>query len=650
MLALNGQILSAFLAAALAQAPLIPRDLLLGNPERANPKISPDGKQLAWLAPDAKGVLQVWVKPVAGADKDAVAITRDDKRPVRVYDWAEEPGYVLYWQDAAGDENFHLFAVELATMNVRDLTPFQGVRVSTWDLRSKCPDTVFVSLNLRDRKAFDLYRVSLKTGALELDTQNPSDVTRWLVDASCLVRGAEASLSDGGVELRVRDTVKSPWRSLVRAGLEESVSFKGFSFDGKSAFITTSIDTDTDRLVEKNLKTGAERVLAQHPKSDVRDVLMHPARFTAQAVAFEQAGKPAWTLLETSIRADFEALAALGSGHPQLLSRDRADALWVASLVTDAGPRRYWLWDRAAKKSTFLFSAQPKLEGLPLQPLEPVAMKSRDGLELNGFLMRPPGGAKNLPMVLVVHGGPWARDEWGFDPRMQLLVNRGYAVLKVNFRGSVGFGKRFVNAGNKQWGLKMHDDLIDAVQWAVAQSIADPKKVCIYGGYSALAGAAFTPDAFTCAVDIVGPSNLLTLLSTVPPYWEALKGRFHLRVGNPNDPKDLELLKKASPLNSADKIRIPVLIGQGANDPRVKIAESEQIVAAMEKNGLGLTYVVYPDEGHGFARPENNTDFMARTEAFLAEHLGGRAEPLPKEGKVPGSTGLVKLVKPRSTK
>ncbi len=646
--------LALLVCSSLAQAPLIPRELLLGNPERATLRISPDGKQLAWLAPDAKGVLQVWVKPLAAADKDAVAITHDDRRPVRVYEWSEDANFVLYWQDAAGDENFHLFAVELSTMNVRDLTPFQGVRASGWETRGKCPDAVLVSLNLRDRKAFDLYRVSLKTGALELDTQNPGDVTRWVIDAACQVRGAEAALPDGGLELRVRDTPKTPWRSLIKVGIEESISLKGFSLDGKSAFVTTSIDTDTDRLVEKNLKTGSERLLAQNPKSDVRDVLLHPVRFTAQAVQFEVAGKPEWTLLETSIRNDFEALKALGAGFPQLIARDRTDSLWIAALTSDVGPRKYFLWDRTAKKSTFLFSAQPKLEGLPLQPLQPVTLKSRDGLELNGFLMKPAGATKPLPMVLVVHGGPWARDEWGFDPRMQLLVNRGYAALKINYRGSVGYGKKFLNAGNKQWGLKMHDDLLDAVQWATSGGVADPKKICIYGGsyggYAALAGAAFTPDVFKCAVDIVGPSNLLTLLSTVPPYWAAMKGQFDLRVGNPLDSKDLELLKKASPLNSADKIRIPVLIGQGANDPRVKQAESEQIVAAMEKNGLGLTYVVYPDEGHGFARPENNTDFMARAEAFLADNLGGRFEPLPKEGRVAGSTGVVKWVKPRAAK
>ncbi len=641
-------------SATLAQAPLIPRELLFGTPERAEPRISPDGKQLSWLGPDTRGILQVWVKPLTAADTDAVAVTHDEKRPVRSYEWAEDGNWILYGQDVAGDENFHLFAVELSTMNVRDLTPFQGVRVSSWETRGKCPDTVLVSLNLRDRKTFDLHRVSLKTGALELDTQNPGDVTRWVVDSNCQVRGAEASLTDGGRELRVRDTVKSPWRSLVRVGLEENVSLKGFALDGKSAFVTTSIDTDTDRLVEKNIKTGAERLLAQSPKSDVRDVLLHPVRFTAQAASFEVAGKPEWTLIETSIRNDFERLKDLGTGFPVLISRDRTDTVWLVAVRSDLSPSRYFLWDRMAKKSTFLFSEQPKLEGLPLQPLQPVVIKSRDGLELTGFLIRPSGGAKNVPLVLQVHGGPWAKDEWGFDRAMQLVANRGYAVLKVNFRGSTGYGKRFLNAGNKQLGQKMHEDLLDAVQWAVGEGLADPKRVCIeggsYGGYAALVGAAFNPEVFTCAVDLDGPSNLLTFLSTAAPYGSAVKSKFEMRVGNPSDPRDLELLKKASPLNSADKIRIPLLIGQGAGNPRVKQAETEQLVAAMEKSGRAVTYVLYPDEGHGSFRPENDLDFIARTEAFLAENLGGRVEPLPKGGKVPGSSAVVKLVKARPTK
>ena len=312
-LSLSKGLLALIASAGVAQSPLIPRELLLGNPERTAPRISPDGKQLSWLAPDSKGVLQVWVKPLGADDKDALAVTRDPNRPVQRYDWAEDSTHLLYWQDAAGDENFHLFAVDLPTNNIRDLTPFDGVKANEWETRSKCPDTVLVSLNLRDRKTFDIYRVSLKTGALEVDTQNPGDVTHWVVDSTCFVRGAEASLSDGGAEIRVRDGVKAPWRSLVKVGLEETISLKGFSLDGKSAFITTSLETDTDRLVEKNLKTGSERVLAQNPKSDVRDVLLQPTKFTAQAVAFELNGHPEWTLLEYGIRSDFEALKAQGN-------------------------------------------------------------------------------------------------------------------------------------------------------------------------------------------------------------------------------------------------------------------------------------------------------------------------------------------------
>ncbi|MGV3621470.1 MAG: alpha/beta hydrolase family protein, partial [Archangium sp.] len=288
----------------------------------------------------------------------------------------------------------------------------------------------------------------------------------------------------------------------------------------------------------------------------------------------------------------------------------------------------------------------PKLEGLPLAEMKPVNITARDGLVLPSYLTLPVGKApKNLPMVLLVHGGPWGRDMWGYNPSVQWLANRGYAVLQVNFRASTGFGKKFLNAGNRQWGLAMHDDLIDAVNWAVKEGFADPKQVAImggsYGGYATLAGLAFTPDQFKCGVDIVGPSNLFTLMSTIPPYWAAFKAQMIKRMGDPDNAADKELLTKASPLFSANKIKVPLLIGQGANDPRVKVAESEQIVSAMEKNGLPVTYVVYPDEGHGFARPENRIDFYARSEEFLSKCLGGRAEPLQ---KIEGSTAQVKVV------
>ncbi len=630
-----------------AGVPLIARELLFGNPERTRPTISPSGEQLAWLAPDEKNVLQVWVRPVAG--KDAVCVTADKKRGIRSYSWSEDSKSILYGQDQDGDENFHLFQVELASKNVRDLTPWQGVRASLLSSSPKQPNVILVTANVRDRKSMDVWRISLDTGAAVLDTQNPGDVNGWGVDAQLLVRVAIAATQDGGTELRVRESVKAPWKALITVGLEEIVEFVDFTEDGRSIIITSSINADTVRLLEKSLKSGAERVLAFSDKSDVGDVIGYPTRHGVRAAEVDVDGRMSWTPVEPSMKGDLEVLKKAIAGDWRVASMDASDTKWIISETSDQSPMRFWMFDRKSKKTELLFTAQPKLEGLPLAQMKPVSIPARDGLVLPGYLSLPPGkDAKALPMVLLVHGGPWGRDTWGHNSTAQWLANRGYAVLQVNFRSSTGYGKKFLNAGNRQWGLAMHDDLLDAVAWAVGQGIADPKKVAImggsYGGYATLAGLAFTPDTFACGVDIVGPSNIFTLLATVPPYWAAFRRQLVSRIGDPENPQDKDMLTKASPLFSAHRIKAPLMIGQGANDPRVKQAESEQIIAAMEKNGLPVTYVLYPDEGHGFARPENRIDFNARAEGFLAKCLGGRAEPLPKEGKIAGSTAQVKVV------
>ncbi|HEY6106576.1 MAG TPA: S9 family peptidase, partial [Anaeromyxobacteraceae bacterium] len=441
----------------------------------------------------------------------------------------------------------------------------------------------------------------------------------------------------------------SPWKTLLQVGPDEDLALLDFSLDGKSVILESSLGSDTTRVVERNLASGAEKVLASNPKVDAGGVLIHPRRHVVQAVDFP-AGRSAWVVLDPTVRADFEGIRRLSSGDFSVVNRDREDRTWLVAFTEDRGPVRYHAWDRSARQGTFLFVHQPKLEGLPLAEMKAVVVKARDGLEINSYLTLPVGIApRGLPLVLFVHGGPWGRDHWGFDPWAQWLANRGYAVLQPNFRGSTGYGKKFLHAGDRQWGKKMHDDLIDAASWAVKQGVADPKRIAImggsYGGYAALAGATFTPDFFRCAVDLVGPSSIFTLIKSIPPYWAPMRSLFDKRIGNIDDPKDEELLRAASPLFSAGRIKIPLLIGQGANDPRVKQAESEQIVEAIEKNGGAVTYVVYPDEGHGFARPENRIDFNARAEAFLAtDCLGGRVEPMAGE-RMPGSTAQVKVVK-----
>lgn len=641
---LPGLILLASVAHA-EPAPLIPRDILAGNPEKVNPQLSPDGKRIAWIAPDKANVLQVWVKTV-GKDDDKI-VTADKKRGIRSYFWAKNNRTLLYLQDADGDENFHLFGVDLDSGNVRDLTPFQGVKAQPAPPSEKRPETLLVGLNLRDRKVFDMYRVDLQTGALTLDTQNPGDVIGWQPDPSYVIRGAQVSTPDGGTEIRWRASAKAPWKTLIKVGPEEILDLVDFSADGKPVFLTSSVGNDTARVVERNLATGKERVLAEHPEVDATEVLVHPTRHVVQAVRFDT-GRREWKLLDPSIQADFDGIAKLTAGDFIILNRDATDQSWLVAFTNDRGPAHYYAWDRKAKQGTFLFVHQSKLLGLELAEMKPVVIPARDGLKLRSYLSLPVGvEPKKLPTVLLVHGGPWSRDVWGFHPYAQWLANRGYAVLQVNFRGSTGFGKKFLNAGNREWGKKMHDDLLDAVAWAVKEGYTDPKRVAVfggsYGGYAALAAAAFSSDVFKCAVDIVGPSNLQTLIKSIPPYWAPMRAVFDVRVGNVDDPKDAELIKAASPLFSAHKIRIPLLIGQGANDPRVKQAESEQIVAAIEKNGGQAVYVLYPDEGHGFARPENRVDFNARAEKFLAEQLGGRFEPLA-GAKVPGSSAVVKVV------
>lgn len=626
--------------------PLIPRDVLFGNPERTAPQLSPDGKRLAWLAPDKKNVLQVWVKTI-GAD-DAKVVTADKKRGIRQYTWARDNKTLLYLQDDDGNENFHLYGVDLQSNNVRDYTPIQGTRANIVALDSGLPDQVLVTLNARDRRYFDVHRVTLSNGALTLDTQNPGDVDGWIAAKNNEVVVASAvDPKDGSTEIRVRKNHLWPWKTLIKAPYDEILSAVSVTPDGQSVVLESSIGSDTARLIEKNMETGAEKVITFSPEVDAGIVMVNPYTKVVEAVSFEP-GRRKWTIIDPAVKGDFDAIAKLADGDFSIVNRDAENKTWLVAFTSDRGPVRWFTWDREGKKGTFLFSAQPKLENLQLAEMKPVVIKTRDGFDMHAYLTLPAGlPAKNLPMVLYVHGGPWGRDFWGYSSTAQWLANRGYAVLQTNFRASTGYGKKFLNAGDKQWGLKMHDDLIDASNWAVKQGYADPKKIAImggsYGGYATLAGLTYTPDYFTCGVDIVGPSNLKTLLNSIPPYWAVGKAMFAKRMGNIDDPAEADLIRNASPLFKADQIKKPLLIGQGQNDPRVNVRESEQIVEAIQKNNGSVTYVVYSDEGHGFARPENRIDFNARAENFLAQCLGGRAEPLSGD-RIAGSTAAVKMI------
>jgi dipeptidyl aminopeptidase/acylaminoacyl peptidase len=610
--------------AAAASTPLIPRSVLFGNPERSSPEISPDGTMLAYLAPD-QGVLNVWVRTLGKSD-DRV-ITEDRKRGIRNLAWEYDSKNILYTQDQNGDENWRVFQTNVSTKKTRDLTPFEKVRADIVGLEPSQPDTVLVQLNKRDPKVFDVYRINLNSGEMKLDTENPGDVSGWQQDHDLQVRAAQVTTDDGGTIIRVRDDAKSPWRDLLKWGADETLGgLQGFSTDNKSVLVISSLEANAARLVAIDVATGKRTVLAEDPQFDVSFVVTHPKTSKLEAVVFLRERRD-FQLLDKSLQPDFDAIRKIRPADISNISRDLADDRWIVTLEGDDAPVYYYLYERPAKKATLLFSNRPALEKYNLAKVKPFEYKARDGMTIYGYLTTPSGtDAKNLPMVIFPHGGPWARDLWGYDPYAQWLANRGYAVLQPNFRSSTGYGKQYLNAGNRQWAGTMRTDLLDAKDWAVKQGVADAAKVCImggsYGGYATLAGVSYTPDAFACGVDIVGPSNLNTLLKTIPPYWSTLLAVFHKRMG-----EDEEFLKSQSPLFRADQIKAPLLIGQGANDPRVNKAESDQIVAAMRKNEKPVEYYVFPDEGHGFARPENRMAFNAASEKFLALYLGGRFEP-----------------------
>ncbi len=604
---------------------LIPRKILFGNPEKASPQVSPDGQQLAYLAPE-EDVLNVWVRTVGATDDRA--ITHDRHRGVQTYFWQPGSANIIYMQDAGGNENFRIYQTSITTGETRDLTPFDDVRAGVVAVDDAHPNFMLVALNQRSPELHDVYRLNFETGELELDTENPGDVSDWKADHDFVVRAAAGQLPGGIQEIRIRDNRDAPWKALQQWGPDETMGgVAGYSPDNQSMWLISSVGANTSRLVEVDIATEHERVIADDPHYDVAGIEVNPRTHKLEAVAFVRA-KTEWTIFDPQVAADWDFLRAAHHGEVSINSRSYNDDIWVVTYSADDAPARYFLYHRASKKLEFLFESRPELAQYKLAKMEPVAFPARDGLKLHGYLTRPANGAAKPPMVMLVHGGPWVRDGWGFNALVQLLANRGYSVLQVNYRGSTGYGKDFLNAGDREWARKMHDDLLDTKQWAIAHGHADASRVAVmggsYGGYATLVSLAFTPGEFACGVDIVGPSNLITLLESIPPYWAPYRAMLEKRVGRMDEP---EFLKSRSPLYRAGNIKDPLLIGQGANDPRVKQAESDQIVSAMRANKKAVEYIVFPDEGHGFVRPENSLRFFAATEQFLAKHLGGQAEP-----------------------
>ena len=638
---------------------MIPRKTLFGNPERSSARLSPQGTHLAYLAP-SDGVMNVWVMKItksgASCDTLPVAVTHDRTTGIREFFWSHTSRHILYLQDENGDEDYHLYSVPLESSangqieygEVIDLTPFTGIAAQVVHVSAQCPTEILVGINDRDQHWFhDVYRINVETGARAIVYQN-NQFVGFVADDELKLRVAVAFTPTSEMVLcRPDGDEDSGWSPLMTIGSEDVLTTRPVGLDkhGDSLYLLDSRGRNTAALKKVQLETGEESLIFATDKADVDGIMIHPTEKTIQSVSYTY-DREKHEFLDPRMKSSFDALTLFQEreigreAEIEVTSRSLDDTLWTVAFASDNGPVRYYTYGTEEGDLQFLFMDRPELDQVSLARMHPVIIPSRDGLEMVSYLSLPLSSdpketgrpTQPLPMVLLVHGGPWARDYWGFNSLHQLLSDRGYAVLSVNYRGSTGFGKDFINAANLEWAGKMHDDLLDATGWAVDQNIAIVDKIAIvggsYGGYASLVGLTFTPEAFACGVDIVGPSNLISLMENPPPYWMPIMPLMQQRVGDFTTAEGREFLESRSPLFHIEKICRPLLIGQGAQDPRVKQAESDQVVAAMREKEIPVTYLLYPDEGHGFDRPANNLSFFAVSEAFLAEHLGGLYEPI----------------------
>jgi len=630
---------------------VIPRDVLFENPKYAAPKLSPDGKYLTFLAPNDEGVLNIFVRPTTGDENNdnARMVTKDTSRGIRQYQWAPDSETILFLQDFEGDENFHLWTIDATTSDAvaKDLTPGKDVKAQNLVTNKRFPDEILVATNERDPTCFDMYRVQYKTGEKVMDTENPGDILGWgSEDSSFEVREAFVkNQEDASTIVRVRDNKDSEWRDLATFPYGEDGNLVEFcADDGKTCLMTSTVGRETSALLKVDLKTGETlEVISYNDKCDVGGIVIDDDTKEIKAISYNYA-RTEREFFDKELEKDYELLKSLGPDDAEVgtASKTEDEKTWIVAYSRSDGPTEYVVFDQEKKETKPLFVSKPDLLDYKFAQMEDIRVKARDGLELVGYLTRA-DTEKKTPLILLVHGGPWARDFWGFNTQAQWFANRGYATLQMNYRGSTGYGKSFLHKGDGEWGVgTMQHDLTDSVQWAIDEGIADRENICVYGGsyggYACLAGLTFTPDVYKCGVDIVGPSNIKTLLDSIPAYWGPLRNDMLKKIGDVD--ADEEFNKKISPLYHVDNIKAPLLIGQGANDPRVKQAEADQIASAMQKKGIPVEYVLYPDEGHGFARPDNRIDFNGRAEKFLAKHLGGRAEPF--DG-VEGATAVFPL-------
>ncbi len=620
--------------------PLLDRELFFDDPEMDSATISPDGEKIAFRQ-KFQGVMNIWVKDQGESFEEARPLT-DDEHPIRMFFWSRDSENILYVQDMHGDENFNLYAVDPEGEAAEDadvpesraLTDYEGVQTRVIARPQEKPEHVVVAVNNRDPALHDVYKIHVQSGERELIFKNDHNITGWTVDEYGRVRFASRETPDGGTEILKLE--QGELEQVYRVDFGESARIVHLPRDNDRVYLATNKgeDVDLSRLVLLDPKTSQEELVEKDPEGEVDFGGAIFSRVTDELIATYYAGdKERVYFHDDEFQKDYENIRTmLPEGEINFRSRTQDEDMWVISVSRDIDPGSVYLYDRDSGEADLLYRSRPDLPIQYLARMEPIRYEARDGQEIPAYLTLPRGvEPEDLALVVMPHGGPWVRDYWGYDPQAQFLANRGYAVLQPNYRGSSGFGKDFLNAGNKEWGTGyMQHDITDGVKHLIEEGVVDPDQVGIYGasygGYAALAGLAFTPELYSAGVSLVGPSNIITLIESVPEYWKPVLKSFKLRVGDPDDPEDRQRLKEQSPLFSAENIQTPLLVAQGANDPRVPKRESDQIVAALRDQGQVVQYLVAPDEGHGFARRENRLAFFVELERFLASFLGGRGQ------------------------
>ena len=604
-----------------------PKHVLFSSPDKIGPQISPDGTKITYIAM-YNGVWNIWIKSI---DKnDDRPLTHDTGIGITTYSWLLDNQHLIYMQQQ--DQNSsHIFKFNIATRKIIDITPYKNVNARIISYRREFPDTMLISLNRNHPALYDVYKWDLKTDMITLVEKNLGNVTGWIADNNLVIKGAMCANQDGSTCLLIRDYPGATWKEVIRWEFEDSAQSSpvGFAQDNRRIYIRDSRNSNTNRLILLDPATKETQIVAQDETYDLSGIFADPVNHELISVTFTKERKEV-VLLNDTYAEDFKTIKTLDHGDFSITDSSVDFNKWLILFSKDNGPSSYYIYDRTTKTGKFLFFNNGSLSQYELAYSEPITFEARDNLKIHGYLTYPTGVTEktNLPIVVLVHGGPWVRDTWGFQPTVQWLATRGYAVLQVNFRGSAGYGKEFLNAGNKEWGRKMHHDIEDAVKWAVEKNIADKNKVAIfgsaYGGYEAMVAAAFSPDTFCCAVNIVGPLDLNKLANSFPKEYSHFKGSFIKRVGDPEKEKDL--LTDRSPITRIEDIKIPVMIAQGKLDPRTSKEDSDKLVRHLRTKNINTEYLIFEDEGHGFVKPHNNMHFFATAEMFLARHLGGRCE------------------------